>query len=87
MLLSSIVGSNNDLRRLFPDERYVPNPVAYIVHSASFITVLGTAAGQTSTVLIKDRPQIHFQRRVCDLEDISLELAEAFAFGDGVGAL
>src|ERR1039458_2292214 len=62
-------------------------PAAHIAPSASFITALAAAAGQTSAVLIKDRPQIHFQRRVCDPEDIALELAEAFAFGDGVGAL
>src|ERR1035441_10161112 len=67
--------------------RYVPNPAAHIAHSASFITALAAAAGQTSAVLIKDRPQNHFQRRGCEPEDIALEVAEAFAFGDGVGAL
>jgi hypothetical protein len=47
----------------------------------------GHAARQTSAFLIKDPPQIHFQRRVCDLEDPTFELAEAFGFGDSVGAL
>jgi len=47
----------------------------------------GRAARQTSAVLIKDPPQIHFQRRVCDSEDFALELAEPIGFGDGVGAL
>src|SRR5215831_9652994 len=37
----------------------------------------------TSAVLIKDRPEIHFQRRVSDLEDFAFELAEAIGFGDG----
>src|SRR5580700_12349612 len=45
------------------------------------------AARQTSAVLIKDPPQIHFQRRVCDLEDPAFELAEAFGLGESVGAL
>ena len=40
-----------------------------------------------SAILIEDPPQIHFQRRVCDLEDPAFELAEAFGFGDSVGAL
>jgi hypothetical protein len=80
--------SHHSVSGQFPSvRRYVLSPVAYIAHSASFITVLGAAAGRTSTVLIKDRPQIHFQRRVCDPEDISLELAETFALGDGIGAL
>jgi hypothetical protein len=42
---------------------------------------------QTSPVLFKDRLQIHFQRRVCDLENSASALAEPFVFGHGVGAL
>src|SRR5260370_36656997 len=61
--------------------------VARIAHSASFYHRSGRAARQTSAVLIRDRPQIHFQRRVCDLENSASELAEAFGLGDGVGAL
>src|ERR1035437_6794527 len=72
---------------LYGSRRYATTPGAHTATSASFITALAAAAGQTSAVLIKDRPQIHFQRRVSDPEDIALELAEAFAFGDGVGAL
>jgi hypothetical protein len=43
----------------------------------------GRAARQTGAVLIKDPPQIHFQRRVSDSEDFALELAEPIGFGDG----
>jgi hypothetical protein len=45
------------------------------------------AARQTRAVLLKDLPQIHFQRRVCDLEYPAFKLAETFSFGDSVGAL
>ena len=55
--------------------------------SASFDHRSGRSARQTSAVLIKDPPHIHFQRRVCDLEDFALELAEPIGFGDGAGAL
>ncbi len=41
----------------------------------------------TASVLVKDPPQIDFQRRVCDLKDPAFELAEAFAFGDRIGML
>jgi hypothetical protein len=47
----------------------------------------GHAARQNGAFLIKDPPQIHFLRRVCDLEDPAFEFAEAFGFGDSVGAL
>ena len=46
----------------------------------------GCAAGPTSALLVKDPPQIHFQRRACVPEDFAFELAKAFGFGDGVGA-
>src|SRR5438445_9739416 len=55
--------------------------VARIAHSASLHHRSGRAARQTSAVLIKDRPQIHFQRRVCALENSASELAETFGFG------
>src|SRR5260370_30729559 len=38
-------------------------------------------------VLIRDCPQILFQRRVCDLEYSTSELAEAFGLGAGVSPL
>src|ERR1017187_8376419 len=41
----------------------------------------------TSTALIKDPPEMHFQRRVCDPEDFAFELAEATGFCDRVCAL
>jgi hypothetical protein len=44
-------------------------------------------ATQTRAVLIKDPSQVHFQWRVCDLEDFTLELAEASGLIDRVGAL
>jgi hypothetical protein len=40
-----------------------------------------------SAVLSKDLPKLHFQRRVCDLEDFAFEFAKAIGFRDGIGAL
>src|SRR5215470_4798276 len=45
------------------------------------------AGSQSSAVLLEDPLQIHFQRRVCDLEDFTFELAKTVGFGDGVGEL
>jgi hypothetical protein len=73
--------------RSFPAVGTFRSLVARIAHSASFYHRSGRAARQTSAVLIKDPTQIHFQRRVCDLENFASELAEAFGLGDGVGAL
>jgi hypothetical protein len=54
-----------------------------VYHSASVITALGAPPHE---VLIKDPPQVHFQRRVGDPEDFTFELVEAFGFGDAVDA-
>lgn len=62
------------------------HPVARIAHSNTYDRS-ARAARRINEVLIKNRPQIHFQERVCDLENSTSELAQAFGFGDGVGTL